>query len=76
MTEIFPPVHKNGSQMPQAAEAKYLRIYLDRRLTWRKHIFTKRKTLDTRKMFWVLNRKSKLSIANKLILCHYILKPI
>ena len=76
--DTCPPVQINGSQIQQAAEAKYLGIYLDRRLTWRKHIFTKRKALglQLRKMFWFFNRKSKLSVTNKLLLYHSILKPI
>ena len=38
-----PPVQLNNEQLPQADEVKYLGIHLDRRLTWRKHITTKRK---------------------------------
>jgi len=41
-----PPVKLNNEQLPQADEVKYLGIHLDRRLTWRKHIITKRKQLD------------------------------
>lgn len=38
--ETCPPMKLNGIEIPQANEAKYLGLYLDRRLTWRKHIFT------------------------------------
>jgi hypothetical protein len=50
---------------------------LDRRLTWHKHIFTKRKQLGLTltKMNWLLGRQSKLSTTNKL-LYKTILKPI
>ena len=74
--DTCPPVRINGSQIQQAAVAKYLGIYLDRRLTWRKHIFTKRKALglQLRKMFWFFYRKSKHSVTNKLLLYHSILK--
>jgi hypothetical protein len=40
-----PPVHINNVQLPQTEEVKYLRLHLDRRLTWHQHIFTKRKQL-------------------------------
>jgi hypothetical protein len=33
-------------QLPQAEDVKYLRLHLDRRLTWHKHIFVKQKQLD------------------------------
>jgi hypothetical protein len=42
------PVKLNSKHLPQAGEVKYLGIHLDRRLTWRKHITTKRKQLDLR----------------------------
>jgi hypothetical protein len=50
----------------------------DRRLTWHKHIFTKRKQLGITltKMYWLLGRKSKLSTNNKLLIFKTILKPI
>ena len=42
--ETCPAVTLNGQYIPQRETAKYLGIHLDRRLTWQKHIFTKRKT--------------------------------
>jgi hypothetical protein len=42
---ICPLVHINNVQLPQTEEVKYLGLHLDRRLTWHKHIFTKRKQL-------------------------------
>jgi hypothetical protein len=41
--ETCTPVHINNIQLPQAEEIKYLGLHLDRRLTWRNHIFAKRK---------------------------------
>jgi len=57
---------------------KYLRLQLERRLNWRKHIFTKRKQLGIQlsKIYWLLGSKSQLSIENKLLLYKTILKPI
>lgn len=53
-------------------------MHLDRRLTWRKHIETKRKELNfkTSKIYWLLGPKSKLSLENKLLVYKVILKPI
>lgn len=76
--ETCPPVIINGQKIPQSDSAKYLGIHLDRRLTWQKHIFTKRKQLGLklRKMYWLVGRKSQLSLENKLLLYKSILKPI
>jgi hypothetical protein len=40
-----PPVKINDVQLPQSDEVKFFGLHLDRRLTWHKHIFTKRKEL-------------------------------
>jgi hypothetical protein len=74
--ETCPSVHINNLQLPQK-DVKYLGLHLDRRLTWHKHIFAKRKQLEITltKMHWLLGRKSKLSTSNKL-LYKTILKPI
>jgi hypothetical protein len=68
----------NDVQLPQSDDVKYLGLHLDRRLTWRKHIFTKRKQLGLTltKMYWLLGRQSHLSTSNKLLLYKTVLKPI
>jgi hypothetical protein len=75
-----PPVHINDVQIPQENHVKYLGLHLDRHLTWRAHthIFSNRKQLglSLTKMYWLLGRKSKLSITNKLLIYKVILKPI
>jgi hypothetical protein len=65
-------------QLPQAEEVKYLGMHLDRRLTRHKYIFARRKHLGITlsKMYWLLGRKSKLSISNKLLAYRVILRPI
>ncbi|GAB0094051.1 hypothetical protein DMENIID0001_092720 [Sergentomyia squamirostris] len=55
-----------------------LGFHLDRRLTWRDHIWTKRKqlVLQFRKMYWLLGRKPKLNLNNKVLIYKTILKPV
>jgi hypothetical protein len=76
--ETCPPVHINSVHLPQQEDGKYLGLHLDRRLTWRKHIFTKQKQLGMTltKMHWLLGRKSKLSTSNKILIHKPILKSI
>jgi hypothetical protein len=71
-------VHIYNEQLPQTEEVKYLGLHLDRRLTWHKHFFAKRKHLGIilSKMYWLLGRRSKLSISNKLLAYKVILKLI
>ncbi|KAJ8710369.1 hypothetical protein PYW07_009735 [Mythimna separata] len=73
-----PPVRLYNEEIPQAEDAKYLGVHLDRRLTWKKHIWSKRKQLDTRmrNMYWLVGRKSKLSNTSKMTIYKAILKPI
>lgn len=76
--DTCPPVTMNGKQLSQQENIRYLGIYLDRRLTWQKHIFTKRKALGMklRNMYWLLNNKSKMLLENKLLVYKCIIKPI
>ena len=76
--DTCPSVSLNNIVIPQSNEAKYLGIYLDRRLTWRTHIFTKRKALGIklRSLYPLLGPKSKLSLLNKILLYKTVLKPI
>jgi hypothetical protein len=56
----------------------YLGLHLDNKLTWQKHVKTKRQQLNLRlrEMLWLLGLKSKLSVENKLLLYKCIIKPI
>jgi hypothetical protein len=51
---------------------------LDKRLTWHKHIFTKRKHLGITltKLYWLLGRRSKLNLSNKLLIYKVAIKSI
>lgn len=75
---LCPKVSINGMEIPVQNEAKYLGFHLDQKLTWQKHIKTKRLQLNLklRELSWLLGRKSKLSLENKLLLYKCILKPI
>lgn len=76
--ETCPPVKLNNQTLPQAENAKYLGMHLDRRLTWKNHIWMKRKQLNLKvtKMYWLLGRRSNLSTENKLLIYKTILKPV
>jgi hypothetical protein len=73
-----PPVQQNNKQLTQLDQVKYLDIHLDRKLTWPKHISTKRKQLDLklRKLYRNIGRKWQLSLESKLLVYKAILKPI
>jgi hypothetical protein len=76
--ETCPAVYINNEPLPQAEDVKYLGLHLDRRLTWHKHILTKRKHFGIilTKLFWLLGRKSKLDLNNKLLIYKVAIKPI
>lgn len=73
-----PIVKLNNIELPEAESAKYLGMHLDRRLTWRKHIATKRKQLQHKflKIYWLIGKKSHLTLENKILLYKVALKPI
>ncbi|GAB0086262.1 hypothetical protein DMENIID0001_002810 [Sergentomyia squamirostris] len=73
-----PPVRLNNVEVPHSDTAKYLGMHLDRRLTWRPHIWTKRKqlSLKVRSLYWLLNNRSSMTTQNKLLVYKMILKPI
>ncbi|PNF20480.1 RNA-directed DNA polymerase from mobile element jockey [Cryptotermes secundus] len=73
-----PTVYIYNDPLPQAEVVKYLGLHLDKRLTWHHHIFTKRKQLGITisKLYWLLGRKSKLNLNNKLLIYKASIKPI
>jgi hypothetical protein len=68
----------NGTQIPYANTAKYVGMTLDTKLRWKEHNKKKHDELNTkfRKMYWLLERNSELSIYNKLILYKQVLRPV
>uniref|UniRef100_A0A2A4IUM2 Reverse transcriptase domain-containing protein n=1 Tax=Heliothis virescens TaxID=7102 RepID=A0A2A4IUM2_HELVI len=76
--QTCPPITLHNETIPQADDAKYLGMHLDRRLTWQKHIWTKRKQLDTkvRQLYWLIGPKSQLSSLSKMTIYKTVLKPI
>lgn len=76
--EKCPQVQLNNIPIPQSASTKYLGIHIDSKLTWKEHIVKKRKQIDLKikELHWLIGRKSKLSLENKLLLYKSIIKPI
>lgn len=76
--ETCPPVKLNNKDIPQNENTKYLGMHLDRRLTWKKHIFTKRKQMGLiyHKMQGLMGRNSTLRMDNKLLIYNTIIKPV
>jgi hypothetical protein len=60
----------NDNQIPHSNTAKYLGMTLDTKLRWKVHVKKKREELGLkyRKMYWLLRRRTTLSLHNKLML--------
>jgi len=57
-----PPAHLNNKQLTQTDDVKYLDIHLDRKLTLRKHVSTKRKQLALKTPQIVLGHWPKIAV--------------
>jgi len=53
-------------------------MHLDRKLNWKERIVKKRKevALKVKELYWLIGRKSPLSLEDKLLLYKSIIKPI
>jgi hypothetical protein len=74
----YSPVFLHNTPIPVKHDVNYLGLHLEGKLTWRKHIQTKRQhfNLKLRAMTWLLGRRSQLSLPNKLLLYKCILKTV
>lgn len=76
--DTCPPVKLGHDTLPQSTCVKYLGFHLDRRMTWKDHIKTKRNEINIRfkNLLWLLGRQAALSLSNKLRVYCSIIKPI
>uniref|UniRef100_A0A2S2Q7E7 Putative RNA-directed DNA polymerase n=1 Tax=Sipha flava TaxID=143950 RepID=A0A2S2Q7E7_9HEMI len=75
---ICPTVTLNNIPIPTSDTIKYLGLNLDKRLTWKNHIRTKRLTLNARMRILnpLISRNNKTSLKVKLLIYKTLLKPI
>lgn len=73
-----PSVKLNEKVIPHHHHVKYLGMHLDRRLTWKTHIETKRKQIAIKlsKFYWLIGRRSQLSLSSKVLVYKTIIKPV
>lgn len=76
--ENCPCVSLGNEVLPHKECVKYLGMYLDRRQTWKEHIKRKKMEISARvsNMDWLLGRKSRLNLNNKLLIYKSIIKPV
>jgi hypothetical protein len=70
-----PPVTFNNKLIPSSNEVKYLGLIFDKRLNWSSYLKRKRKSMNSRLHLLRPLLKSKLSLANKLIIYKSIIRP-
>jgi hypothetical protein len=73
-----PDVCISGTQIPCKTEIKYLGMIMESKLTWQQHVVKKRKQIDLtiKQMNWLIDRKSKLAVENKILIYKAIIIPI
>jgi hypothetical protein len=72
-----PPLYLNSVEIPPATTVKYLGLHLDIKLPWKDLILKKRTQMDIghKELYWLLGRKSNLSLDNKILLYKSIITP-
>jgi hypothetical protein len=75
---LCPQVHINNVRIPIKTEEKYLGLHLDQKLTWKTNIKAKIQQLELKlkNMYWLMNKKSKVSVENKLTIYKAIFKQV
>jgi hypothetical protein len=73
-----PPVYLNNVLIPESQSARYLGLHLDKTLNWSEHIKKKKKQIDLRlkELYWLIGRRSRLPLENKLLIYKTVIKPI
>ena len=66
----------NNIPITQDTKAKYLDMIIDSKLTWKDHIIQKRSEVKNRQLYWLLNKDSRLSVYNKLLIYKIMIIPI
>ncbi len=74
----YTPTYIEGQPVNEASSARYLGVHLDKKLTWKAHLTTKRNELNLRfrAMFWLFNVRNKLTLENKRLLYIAVLRPV
>lgn len=77
-TYVHSPLVLNGDIIPHSMKARYLGLIMDSKLKWKDHIITKKEqiNLKNRKMLWLIGRRSKLRLSNKILLYKSMIRPI
>lgn len=72
------PITINNNSIPHANTAKYLGMTLDTKLRWKVHVKKKKEQLNLKykSMYWMLGRRSGLTVQNKVLIYQQVLKPI
>lgn len=75
---ICPPLFLSNTRIPADTKVKYLGLILDKRLSWKQHISSKRVLLNNRLkiLFSLVNSRSPLPLRLKLRIYSSLLRPI
>ena len=75
---VHVPVVLKDTPIPHVHKARYLGLIMDSKLRWKEHILTKKKQIEMkhRQMLWLLGKRSKLKLNNKILLYKSMIRPI
>ena len=75
---LYHPLYIDNIAIPHSNTAKYLGMTLDAKLRWKEHVKKKKTELQIKlsSLYWLLGRRSKLSVENKLLIYNQVLKPV